>query len=167
MLERTQLLERFGAFERSRLERREDEQRAAPIGVEADMSIERRPAAARIAHERDWRAGEVQGEPAAIEDDFRDVRIVQLGGVVDAPVQRRHLQGAIGDERRDQLADGRRIDEGFVALHVDDDVGVERRRDLGETIGAGFVRRFRQPHLATEVVDARRNPQIVGGDNDL
>src|SRR5882757_1202389 len=37
-----QLLERFGPFERRRVERRQHEQGAAAVGVEADMSIERR-----------------------------------------------------------------------------------------------------------------------------
>ena len=49
VLERPQLFERFGALERRRLERGQHQQRAAAIRVEADMSIERRPAAARVA----------------------------------------------------------------------------------------------------------------------
>ena len=49
------------------------------------------------------RAREIQREAAAIDDDLDDVRVVQLGRVVDAPVQRRHLDRRIGDERRDQL----------------------------------------------------------------
>jgi hypothetical protein len=86
---------------------------------------------------------------------------------VDAAVERRHLQRTIGLERGDQLADGGRIDQRLVTLHVDDDVGVQRRRDFGEAIGAGLVRRFREPHLAAEVGDARGDAEIVGGDDDL
>jgi hypothetical protein len=167
VFERAQLLERFGAFERGRLERRQHEERATAVRVKADMTVERRPAAARVANVRNRRPGKIQREPAAIENDLGDVGIVQLGGVVNPAVERRHLHRAIGGEGRNQLADRLRIDQRFVALDVDDDVGVERGRDLGETIGAGFVRRFGQPHAAAEVVHARRDAQIVGGDDDL
>jgi hypothetical protein len=59
------------------------------------------------------------------------------------------------------------VDERLVALHVDDDVAVERRGDFGESIGAGFVRGLGQPDLAAEIVDARRDAQIVGRDDDF
>src|SRR4051794_31870188 len=49
VLERAQLLQRLGPLERRGLEGGEHEQDAAAIGVEADMSIEGRPAAAGIA----------------------------------------------------------------------------------------------------------------------
>src|SRR6476469_1492457 len=66
VLERPQLLERLGSLERGRLERRQDQQNTAAIGVQADMSIERRPSGARVAEVRNRRAGEIQGKPAAI-----------------------------------------------------------------------------------------------------
>ena len=138
VLERAQLLERFGPLERRRLERRQHEQGAAAIRVEADMSVERRPAAARIAGVRNGRAREVQREAAAIDDDLDDVRVGELGRVVDAPVERRHLTRRGRRERRDRLVDGARVEQRLVALHVDDDVAVERRGDLGEPIGAGL-----------------------------
>ena len=34
-------------------------------------------------------------------------------------------------------------------------------------IRTGFVRGFREPHAAAEFRDARRNAQIVGGDDDF
>src|SRR5258706_11662195 len=55
MLQRAQLLERFRPFERRRLEGCQNQQGAPAIGVEADMSIERRPAATRVAEVRDRR----------------------------------------------------------------------------------------------------------------
>jgi len=49
------------------------------------MSIERRPAAARVADVRNRRAREIQRAAAAVQYDFDDVRIGELGGVVNAP----------------------------------------------------------------------------------
>ena len=63
MLERAQLLEPFGALERCRLERGQDEQRAAAVCVEPDVSIERRPTAARIAGVRDRRPEKYMANP--------------------------------------------------------------------------------------------------------
>ena len=57
-------------------------------------------------------------------------------------------------KRRDRFVDRPRIDQRLVALHVDDDVAVERRGDLGEPIGAGRMVGARQPHLAAELGDA-------------
>src|SRR4051812_43522912 len=56
VLERPQLLERFGALERRRLERRQHQERAPAVGVQTDVPVERRPAAARIPHVRNRRA---------------------------------------------------------------------------------------------------------------
>ena len=58
---------------------------------------------------------------------------------------------------RDGFADCARIDERFVALHVDDDVAIERRDDLGQSIRAGRMIRARQAHFAAEPGDCRRN----------
>src|SRR3954462_9879300 len=57
VLERAELLERLGLFQGGRIERRQDEQGAAAIGVETDMSIERGPAAPRVADVGDRRTG--------------------------------------------------------------------------------------------------------------
>ena len=51
VLERPQLFERFGLFERRLLERRQHQQYAPAIRVEADMFVKRRPAAARGSRE--------------------------------------------------------------------------------------------------------------------
>ena len=130
------------------------QQRAAAIGVQADVAIERRPPARGIAHVRDRGAREIQREPAAVDDDLDDVRVVELRALRDPPVERRHRNGRDRRERRDRLVDRPGIDQRLVALHVDDDVAVERRGDFREPIGAGLVRRLRQPHLPAEFVDA-------------
>src|SRR5438094_6922286 len=85
VFERAQLLERLGALERRRFERREHEQRTAAVRVQTDMSVHGRPAAAGIPDVRNRRAREVHREAAAIDDDLGDIRIRQLGRLVDAP----------------------------------------------------------------------------------
>ena len=67
------------------------------------------------------------------------------------------MSGATG------LVDRPGIDERLVALHVDDDVAVERFGDFGDPIGAAQMRGLRQPHLSAELRDARRDAQVVGG----
>ena len=69
-------------------------------------------------------------------------------------------------ERRDRFGDRARVDQRLVALHVDDDVAVERRGDLGQAIGAGRVIGARQPDVAAELGHAGGDAQIVGRDDD-
>ena len=56
----------------------------------------------------------------------------------DSLVKRRHRHRRIGDQRRDGLIDRPRIDQRLVALHVDDDVAVERFDHFSESIGAAL-----------------------------
>jgi hypothetical protein len=50
-------------------------------------------------------------------------------------------------------------------LHVDDDVAVQRRSDLGQTIGSAWMVIAGHANLAAEPADCFGNPQIVGGDD--
>ena len=120
------------------------EQGAAAIRVEADMSIERRPAAARVARRSGIGAREkYSAKPPRSTTTLTMFGIVELGGIVNAPVERRHLRPT---DRRRTARPASSIARGsmqrLVALHVDDDVAVERRGDFGEPIGAGLVRRL-------------------------
>ena len=53
-----------------------------------------------------------------------DVRVVEVGRILDAPAQRAHLQRRLARERRHRLVDHPRLDERLVALDVDDDIAV-------------------------------------------
>ena len=64
-----------------------------------------------------------------------------------------------------------RIDERLVALHVDDDVAVERGGDLGEAIGAGFdaspcVSRTLPPNSLTRVAMRRSSVATMTSRDD-
>ena len=52
-----------------------------------------------------------------------------------------------------------------VALDVDDDVAVEVRRNLGNTVGARPMRATRHSYDAAEPLDGGCNPLVVGGDD--
>jgi hypothetical protein len=58
------------------------------------------------------------------------------------------------------------IDQGLVALDVDDDRAGERARHLGESIRAGRVVRARHDGDAAEAIDRLGDPVIVGRDDD-
>ena len=166
MLERAQLLQRFSPFERRRIERGEDEQGAAPVGVEADMSIERGPAAAGIAGVRNRGPRKVQRKAAAIDDHLHHVRIGQVRRIIEAVVEGRHRDRGVG-KRLDGLGDGAGVEQRLVPLHVHDDVAVERPRNFGQPVGRAVVIGAREPHVAAEPRDDGRDAQIVGRDDDF
>ena len=51
-------------------------------------------------------------------------------------IQRRDVDLRVGGKRRDRFVDRPRVDQRLVALDVDDDVAVERRRHFREPVGA-------------------------------
>ncbi len=106
-------------------------------------------------------------EAAAVDHHFGDVRIVELGDVQDAPIQRGHRHRRIGRERCDHFVDRARIDERLVALDIDDNVAVERLHDFREAVGTGLVGELGQFDPSAEIVDTRRDAQIVGRDDHL
>ena len=165
VLERAQLLERFGAFERRLRQRGEPQQARAAVRVQPDVPPGRRLrlAGARV---RDRRAREIQRDVIAIDDELGDVRVAQLGGVVNAATERRHLQRRVDAERRDRFVDHRGLDERLVSLHVDDHVAVERPRDFGQSVGPALVRRGRHPRVAAEGAHRVRDALVVGRDDD-
>ena len=150
MLERAQLFECFGLLHRRRRQRGEPQQALAAIDVQADVPPRRRRLAAG-AHERNRRARKIHREAVAVDDDFGDVRIVRVRrGSSMRRAQRGHHQRAVGAQRRDGLVDHLRLDQRFVALHVDDRSAAQIGGDFGEAIGAALVRRRRHARVAAE-----------------
>ena len=73
----------------------------------------------------------------------------------------------VGEQRRDRLGNRIRIDERLVALHVDDDVAVERGGDFGEPIGRAVMIGARHADLAAELLHRAGDAEIVGRDDHL
>ena len=80
--------------------------------------------------------------------------------------QRGHVGVGVGRAARISRFEGRRLDERFVALEVDDDVGVEAAGDLGDAVGAAGVVAARHLDAAAEAVDGGDDARVVGGDDD-
>ncbi len=72
---------------------------------------------------------------------------------------------AVGEDA-DQRFDGGRLDERFVALQVDDEVGVEAAGDLGDAVGAAGVVAAGHLDAAAEALDGGDDARVVGGDDD-
>ncbi len=131
------------------------------------MSVERRPAAARVADVGDRRAREIQREAAAIDDDLDDVRVGQLGRVVDAAVQRRHLHRRIGGNGATASSIARGSISGsspctLTTMSQSSDAATSASRSVPVACVA-FVSRTLPP----KSLHARRDAQIVGRDDDL
>ena len=69
-------------------------------------------------------------------------------------------------ERRDRLIDHSRVDQRLVALHVDDQLAVERDGDFGQPIGAAAMGGAGHPDFAAERLDRSSDPHVVGRDDD-
>ena len=91
-----------------------------------------------------------------------DAGVVLVG---ERPAERGHLLGRVGQERGDQRIDGRRIEQRFVALHVDDDVAGQLGGELGQPVGAAEMIGTRQAGDAAEALDGVDDPLVVGGDD--
>ena len=83
VLERAQLLERFGPLERRLRQRGERQQELAAEGVQADVL----EAHAVFPAVGDRRAREIQRVAVAIDDDLHDVRVVVVRRVDEAPAR--------------------------------------------------------------------------------
>ncbi len=81
----------------------------------------------------------------------------------ERPAQGGHLDVAVAHERLGQHVDRGRVDEGLVALDVDDDLAGQQGGNLGQPIGAGGVIGTRQPRDAAEALHRVDDPLVVGG----
>ena len=89
-----------------------------------------------------------------------------IGLVHDRLPERRHLNVRILIERCDGLGDHVRLDEREVALDVDDDVAVEAFGDFGNAVRSATVSGPRHPDDAAESLHSRRDPAVIGRDDD-
>ncbi len=134
------MLELLAQFQRGRRQRDEPRERGAPIGIEADVMIERALAPWR------GRAGEVERPQARGGDrsahDFHHVGVGALVVMADLGGKRSDIDAGIG-ERRDGGRNVGGCERRQVALHVDHDIiaafRVDRLQGLEDAVGAGRV----------------------------
>ena len=159
--ERAQLLELLELFERRRRQRDETLERPPPIGVEADMMVER-PLAVRRGGAGEVERAQPRGAGRATHH-LDDARIVALLGAGDRGGDGADIHRRLGEQRRCRGDVGRR-QRRQIALHIDDDRGLPRRVDdaerLEDTVGARGVVRPRHHRLPAGVphhgLDRRR-----------
>ena len=122
-----------------RRQRREPQQRVAPIDVEADVRA--RVATPLVAAMGNRGAREIERKACRSRTTLTTCGLAQLAVIVAAPAQRAHL------DRGDRPASGATaasiiagIEQRLVALHVDDDAARQGGGDLRQTIGARGMR---------------------------
>ena len=119
-----------------------------------------------VADEGDGGAGEVEGEKSVVEDDLDGVRVGDLL-VADDPVdQRGHGDRRVLHERPDHLVHLGGLEEGLIALDVDDDrVVSESAADLdrlGDPVRPRPVAGGGHHRPAAEGLDRPEDPLVVG-----
>ena len=157
--EHAQLLQRLGLFQRTGRQLGETAQEARAVTVDADVAQRRARARGggggrgRIAPPGDGRAREVQRAVPGVQHHLDHVRVGEMGRILQRVGGRADdAVGAFGELVRASVDQGG-VDQGLVALHVDDGVLAvqpQQRAGLGEAVAAGGVVRAR--HHATHAV---------------
>ena len=107
----------------------------------------------------DGGTAEIQRIAGAVEDDFDDVRIDEIGSVVERMRGRRDVGVAMGFQVFRDPAYQCRRDQRLVALDVHHDAPrpeAPQRRDLGEPVGAGRMVLARHHDVDSRVAALRR-----------
>jgi hypothetical protein len=101
-----------------------------------------------------------------VHDHLHDTWIVEVFGLVEPLAQRAHSFPLGGEQRLHRVVDRRRGNERLIALHVHDEIRLERRRNFREPIGARGVIGARHHRDAAELVHDGGDFFVVGGDDD-
>ena len=120
------------------------------------------------AHERNDAAREIERKSVVVEHDFRRIFIFDGFHFRKRLAERGDLRRWVVELAAKHL-DLRGLDEGFVALHVDDNVGL--RGDfldgLLDAVGAAAVVRGSHHGTTAEAFHLAENTVVVGGDENL
>ncbi len=85
--------------------------------------------------------------------------------------QRRRQGGHVGvgvlNQQIEKQIEMGRLDERFVALKIEDQIGVELAGDFGDAIGAAGMIAARANDVAAETLHRRDDARIVRGDDDV
>ncbi len=163
VFEGAELFERFRAFEGANRERRVTEQEGPAIDVKTDVFEVGFVDAAIV---RNGAAGEVDGVAGESSDDLDDVGVGDLAGDGDAALEGGHEEGGVVDKGLGGGVDGGGVNEGLVALDVDDDAGVGVGGGFRDAIGAGEVVGARHDDFGAEGSGGIEDALVVGGDEE-
>lgn len=160
--ERAQLLERLDNLEGRGGHRGYFQERVTPIHIKPHMRA-RRGRKSGAARKRNGGAGEVEGVPAIVGDNLDHIGIAKFIGVGKGAAERAHLDGRVGQERRNGSIDGVGLDQRLIALQVDDGTAGVGSHHLRDSIGAAHVVDARHDRGAAETAHGARDALVVGG----
>ena len=165
MVQGAQLFKRFRNFHGSGRPSDEVAKEIGAIAIEPDVA-ERLQG---VGSARVWDGGarKVEGVVLGVEDHFDDVGIVQLGGVLEGGGGGDEVDAGIGGEELGQLIDEGGVDEGFVALNIDEVGGVGKvGRGFGDAVGAGGMLVGGHHHGGSEGFGGLFDAGVIGGNDD-
>ena len=112
---------------------------------------------------RDWLPGEVERVAVPVHDDLDGVGIAILFFALDSPGQIHTLDGRVF-KRSYRVIDHGGYDHGFIALHHDDDIGVDLFGRFGYTVACALVRVRRHDRLTPEGFNSVSDLLVAGCD---
>lgn len=167
VFEGAELFEAFGLFEAAGRPGDELEEEAALEAVDAEVAVAAGPGLG-IALVGQGAAAEVKRVAMRVEDDFDDVWIADLRGVLDGSGGGDHFDGGIIAQSAGEFVDEGRGDERFIALHVDDDAVIgEGLGGLGDAIRAAGVIGISKDGFGSERSGGLSDAGIIGGNDHV
>lgn len=119
-----------------------------------------------VAHPGDRRAGKIKSIGIEIKHGLDDIGIHDVGDVTNWRGDGSDLCRGILEKRCDRGVNGDGIDEGLVALNVDEDIAGFMCRHFGDALGAGAVVGASHSGFAPKGQYGVNNALIVGGDKN-
>lgn len=167
IFEGSELLEGLGLLQTARGPGHKLKEETALKAVDAEVPVATRPGL-WIPHKGQRTAAKVERVAMGIEDDFDDIRISDLGGVVDGSCGGDHLYAGVITQRSGQLIDQGRRDERLVALYIDEDSVVGKGcGGLGDTVGATGVIGVGEDRFGSEGGCCLGDSDIIGRDDHV
>jgi hypothetical protein len=168
VFEGAELFERFGLFEGGGRPSDKGFKKIAAIAVDAFVA-EDLEVFDRVSKKGQRGAGKIEGVAVEFDDDFYDIGIGDGGvGGVEGVGGGDHVQRRVAAEGGGESIDEFGIDEGFIALDIEDMGGVGDLFDgLGEAVCAGGMIGGGHHGFATEGSDGLGDAIVIGRNQDF
>lgn len=167
VFEPAELLKLLDFFEGAWRESRIFEEGVALKNVEAEMlEVAGLDGAAGVADPGDGGAGEVKGVVVEIEDGLDDVGIHDIGRNFDGRGDGGDSGGGFLEKRADGRVDNFRVEEGFVALHVDEDLAPGVGCNFCDALGSSAMVGAGHAGFAAEGLHCFNDAVVIGGHDD-
>jgi hypothetical protein len=164
-VEGAELFEVFGEFPRSGGALDEGEKSMGAVGVDANVAPRGLGGERPRGGVGNGGTGEVASLAGGKEEDFDDVGVKPIVLVRDGMGERGDVPWGLKSEVN-EVIDFMGVDERFVTLDVDPEVGVKLTGDFGDAVGAGAVGWGGEEDLGTEGSGDLGDAIVVGGDDD-